>query len=256
MAVAPRSLSEWFWWHLSPRPSRLRWFEVPQPLDVRISLEPPGWGRGVEQPPVHGAERLLEETARGLLVLLGHDRRLGAPMVLAAVGWDFAARQRDSACSETSDVHMFHRMHMAATRKVVQTELDPALYEFVLRTAKAKGLTLKEAALEALRRWAPWRATSRGTLSSTSPRRTAREGGRTPQEWTRCCTARPVRGLEQREGRLSVLNDQRPRGDSQVRRADRACGYGNKPLAHSRIVPPWSSPPASSRRTSPAAAAS
>src|SRR3990170_7093977 len=161
MAVAPRSLSEWFWWHLSPRPSRLRWFEVPQPLDVRISLEPPGWGRGVEQPPVHGAERLLEETARGLLVLLGHDRRLGAPMVLAAVGWDFAARQRDSACSETSDVHMFHRMHMAATRKVVQTELDPALYEFVLRTAKAKGLTLKEAAREALRRW----ASSEGDLS-------------------------------------------------------------------------------------------
>jgi len=56
---------------------------------------------------------------------------------------------------------MFHRMHMAATRKVVQTELDPALYEFVLRTAKAKGLTLKEAAREALRRW----ASSEGDLS-------------------------------------------------------------------------------------------
>ena len=50
---------------------------------------------------------------------------------------------------------------MAATRKVVQTELDPALYEFVLRTAKAKGLTLKEAAREALRRW----ASSEGDLS-------------------------------------------------------------------------------------------
>lgn len=52
-------------------------------------------------------------------------------------------------------------MHMAATRKVVQTELDPRLYEFVLRTARSKGLTLKEAAREALRRW----ASSEGDLS-------------------------------------------------------------------------------------------
>jgi len=42
---------------------------------------------------------------------------------------------------------------MAATKKVLQTELDPPLYEFVVRTAKAKGLSLKEAAREALRAW-------------------------------------------------------------------------------------------------------
>lgn len=51
---------------------------------------------------------------------------------------------------------------MAATTKVVQTELDPALYEFVLKTAKSKGLTLKEAAREALRTW----AAQEGDLSS------------------------------------------------------------------------------------------
>ncbi len=43
---------------------------------------------------------------------------------------------------------------MATAAKVVQTELDPTLYEFVLKTAKAKGLTIKEAAREALRAWA------------------------------------------------------------------------------------------------------
>ncbi|HKZ23812.1 MAG TPA: hypothetical protein VJ224_05350 [Thermoplasmata archaeon] len=40
------------------------------------------------------------------------------------------------------------------TKKVVQTEVDPMLYEFVLKTAKSKGLTLKEAVREALRAWA------------------------------------------------------------------------------------------------------
>ena len=43
---------------------------------------------------------------------------------------------------------------MAIAKKVVQTEVDPALYEFVVKTAKAKGITLKEATREALRRWA------------------------------------------------------------------------------------------------------
>ncbi len=43
---------------------------------------------------------------------------------------------------------------MATAKKVVQTEVDIALYDFVLKTAKAKGLTLKEAAWEALRDWA------------------------------------------------------------------------------------------------------
>ena len=45
-------------------------------------------------------------------------------------------------------------MPVAVTKKVVQTEIDEPLYEFVLKTAKAKGLTLKEATREALRTWA------------------------------------------------------------------------------------------------------
>ena len=51
---------------------------------------------------------------------------------------------------------------MATDRKVVQTELDRATYEFVVKTAKARGVSLKEAAREALRRW----ASSEGDLSS------------------------------------------------------------------------------------------
>ena len=43
---------------------------------------------------------------------------------------------------------------MATAKKVVQTEVDIVLYDFVLKTAKSKGLTLKEAAREALRAWA------------------------------------------------------------------------------------------------------
>ncbi|MGQ0798108.1 MAG: hypothetical protein ACT4OI_09665 [Methanobacteriota archaeon] len=43
---------------------------------------------------------------------------------------------------------------MASTKRVVQTELDVSLYDFVVKTAKAKGVTLKEATREALRRWA------------------------------------------------------------------------------------------------------
>jgi hypothetical protein len=43
---------------------------------------------------------------------------------------------------------------MAIAKKVVQTEVEPALYAFVVKTAKAKGITLKEATREALRRWA------------------------------------------------------------------------------------------------------
>lgn len=43
---------------------------------------------------------------------------------------------------------------MAVAKKVVQTEVDGTLYDFVLKTAKAKGLSLKEAAREALRTWA------------------------------------------------------------------------------------------------------
>ena len=43
---------------------------------------------------------------------------------------------------------------MAVAKKVVQTEVDRTLYDFVLKTAKMKGLTLKDAAREALREWA------------------------------------------------------------------------------------------------------
>ena len=43
---------------------------------------------------------------------------------------------------------------MAIEKKVVQTEIEPSLYEFVVKTAKSKGLTLKEATREALRLWA------------------------------------------------------------------------------------------------------
>ncbi|TLZ47059.1 MAG: hypothetical protein E6K19_00285 [Methanobacteriota archaeon] len=39
-------------------------------------------------------------------------------------------------------------------KRVIQTEVAPEVYEFVSRTAKAKGLTLKEAVREALRAWA------------------------------------------------------------------------------------------------------
>lgn len=39
-------------------------------------------------------------------------------------------------------------------RKVVQTELDPAVYAFVVKTAEAKGLTLKEATRRAIEEWA------------------------------------------------------------------------------------------------------
>jgi len=46
-------------------------------------------------------------------------------------------------------------------KRVVQTEVTPEVYEFVARTAKAKGLSLKEAAREALREW----ATREGDLS-------------------------------------------------------------------------------------------
>src|SRR2546428_1025277 len=40
------------------------------------------------------------------------------------------------------------------TKKVVPTEVDPVVYSFVLKTAEAKGLTLKEAARQALTEWA------------------------------------------------------------------------------------------------------
>src|SRR5436189_3535714 len=46
-------------------------------------------------------------------------------------------------------------------KRVIQTEVSPEVYEFVARTAKAKGLSLKEAAREALREW----ATRNGDLS-------------------------------------------------------------------------------------------
>jgi len=51
---------------------------------------------------------------------------------------------------------------MAVDKKVVQTEVDPFLYEFISRTARSKGLTLKEATREALRAW----AVQEGDLSS------------------------------------------------------------------------------------------
>ncbi|HEX9339778.1 MAG TPA: hypothetical protein VF992_01210 [Thermoplasmata archaeon] len=43
---------------------------------------------------------------------------------------------------------------MTITKRVIQTEVDSALYDFVVKAAKAKGITLKEATREALRRWA------------------------------------------------------------------------------------------------------
>lgn len=39
-------------------------------------------------------------------------------------------------------------------RKVVQTEVDRDAYEFILKTAEAKGLTLKEALRQAVLEWA------------------------------------------------------------------------------------------------------
>ena len=39
-------------------------------------------------------------------------------------------------------------------KRVVQTEVEAKLYEFVLKTADAKGLTLKDAARQALWEWA------------------------------------------------------------------------------------------------------
>ena len=44
-------------------------------------------------------------------------------------------------------------MSMRAKR-VIQTEVDEKVYRFVVKTAEAKGLTLKEAARQALREWA------------------------------------------------------------------------------------------------------
>lgn len=39
-------------------------------------------------------------------------------------------------------------------KKVIQTEVDPAVYSFVLKTAESKGLTLKEAVRQAVSDWA------------------------------------------------------------------------------------------------------
>ena len=39
-------------------------------------------------------------------------------------------------------------------RKIIQTDVDPAVYSFILKTAESKGLTLKEAARQALSDWA------------------------------------------------------------------------------------------------------
>ena len=51
---------------------------------------------------------------------------------------------------------------MASAKKVIQTEVDAGLYAFVAKTAKSKGLTIKEAARQALRTW----ASQEGDLSS------------------------------------------------------------------------------------------
>jgi len=45
-------------------------------------------------------------------------------------------------------------MFMTIAKRDVQTEIESSLYDFVVKTAKAKGITLKEATREALRRWA------------------------------------------------------------------------------------------------------
>ncbi len=45
-------------------------------------------------------------------------------------------------------------MFVTIPKRIIQTEVDSALYDFVVKTAKAKGITLKEATREALRRWA------------------------------------------------------------------------------------------------------
>lgn len=57
--------------------------------------------------------------------------------------------QREHICITCNNL-----MPMTVTKRVVQTELDEPLYDFVVKTAKAKGLTLKEATREALRAWA------------------------------------------------------------------------------------------------------
>lgn len=49
---------------------------------------------------------------------------------------------------------MAHETSIMKGKRIIQTEVDPEVYEFVLRTAKAKGLSLKAAAGEALRQWA------------------------------------------------------------------------------------------------------
>lgn len=41
---------------------------------------------------------------------------------------------------------------MTIAKKVVQTEVEPLLHAFVVKTAKAEGITLKEAMREAVRR--------------------------------------------------------------------------------------------------------
>jgi len=43
-------------------------------------------------------------------------------------------------------------MFMTIAKRDVQTEIESSLYDFVVKTAKAKGITLKEATREALRR--------------------------------------------------------------------------------------------------------
>ena len=40
------------------------------------------------------------------------------------------------------------------SKRVIQTEVDSDVYAFIMKTAKAKGLTLKEAARRALSDWA------------------------------------------------------------------------------------------------------
>jgi hypothetical protein len=42
----------------------------------------------------------------------------------------------------------------AQGKRVIQTEVDPSLYSFILKTAESKGLTLKEATRQALSEWA------------------------------------------------------------------------------------------------------
>src|SRR5207245_6479285 len=58
------------------------------------------------------------------------------------------------SCNANMEVQHAPFSSSMPTKKVIQTEVDPVVYPFVLKTAEAKGLTLNEAARQALTEWA------------------------------------------------------------------------------------------------------